>query len=48
MNLQNRKRLTDFQNKLMLAGGKDGGRDKEFGMDIYKLFKMDNQQGPTI
>ena len=25
------------------------GRDREFGMDIHTaVFKMDNQQGPTI
>ena len=43
-----RKRLTDSQNKPMLTGGKDGGRDKEFGMDTYTLFKMDNQLGPIV
>ena len=32
----------------MLAAGEEGGRDKEFGMDTYTLFKMDNQQGPTV
>ena len=27
MNLQNRNRLTDLEKELMVAGGKDGGRD---------------------
>ena len=26
LNLQNRKRLTDLENKLMVAGGKDKGK----------------------
>ena len=26
MNLQNKKRLTDLENKLMVAGGKDKGK----------------------
>ena len=26
MNLQNRKKLTDLENKLMVAKGKDGGK----------------------
>ena len=26
MNLQNRKKLTDLENKLMVARGKDGGK----------------------
>ena len=39
MNLQNRKRLTDLENKLMVAGA--GGREegvKEFGIDIYTAY----------
>ena len=37
MNLQNRKRLTDLENELMVAGGRVGeGRIVgEFGMDLY-------------
>ena len=36
MNLQNRKRLTDLENKLVVAKGKDGGEGiREFGMDLY-------------
>ena len=37
MNLQNRKRLTDLENELMVAGGRvgEGRRVKEFGMDLY-------------
>ena len=38
MNLQIR-RLTDLENNLMVAGGGDrmGGRDREFGIDMYTL-----------
>ena len=37
MNLQNRKRLTDLEKELMVAGGRVGeGRIvREFGMDLY-------------
>ena len=40
MNLQNKKRLTDLENELMVAGGwggKDGEIVREFGMDMYTL-----------
>ena len=37
MNLQNRKRLTDLENEHMVAGRKDGGRDREFGKVMYTL-----------
>ena len=39
MNLQNRRRLTDLENNLMVAGGggRMGGRDREFGIDMYTL-----------
>ena len=40
MNLQTRKRLTDLENELMVAGGwggKDGEIVREFGMDVYTL-----------
>ena len=39
MNLQNRKRLTDLENKVMVARG-EGRREgivREFGMDMYTL-----------
>lgn len=47
--LQNRNRLTDLGNELMVAGGgeKVGVTDKEFGMDSA-IFKTDNQEGPTV
>ena len=37
MKLQNRKRLTDFENKLMVARGEYGGKGtvREFGIDTY-------------
>ena len=28
--------------------GEGWRRDREFGMDMYTLFKMDNQQGTTV
>ena len=40
--LQNRKRLTAFENKLMVAGG-DGWEERilgEFGMDMYTLLYL--------
>ena len=42
--LQNRNRLTDLENELMVTRGEGGGggTDWEFGIDI---FKIDNQQG---
>ena len=57
MNLQNRKGLRDTVNKHGCQGGRWGGRDREFGMDMYTLwdghvhtavFKMGNQQGPAV
>ena len=42
MNLQNRKRLTDLENKLMVARG-EGRREgivREFGMDMYTLLYL--------
>ena len=35
VNLQNRKRLTDLENKLMVAGGK--GIVRDFGKVMYTL-----------
>ena len=37
MNLQNRERLTDLENEHMVARGRMGGRDREFGKDMYTL-----------
>ena len=40
--LQNRKKLTDFENELILARGKDLGKGqlREFGMDMYTLLYL--------
>ena len=49
--LQNRNRLTDLENELMVTGGKMGGRDSQGVWDRRvhtAIFKMDNQQGPTL
>ena len=51
MNLQNRKRLTDLQNELMVAGRRMEGRDSWRVCDGYvctAILKVDNQQGPTV
>ena len=40
MNLQYRKRLTDFKDKFMVAGGKMRARDREFGMGMYTLLYL--------
>ena len=42
MNLQNRNRLTDFENDPMGAGGKDRGERivRAFGMDMYTLLYL--------
>ena len=55
MNSQNRNRLTDSKNKLMVAvgggwGGRMGKRDSQGIWDGHvhtTIFKTDNQQGPT-
>ena len=44
MNLQNRKRLTDVENKFMVAEGK-GAWD---GCVHTAIFKMNNKQRPTV
>ena len=31
---------TDLQNKLTVTKGKDGGSDREFGMDVYTLLYL--------
>ena len=39
--LQNRKRLTDLGNEIMVAGGRDGAKgEREFGMDMYTLLYL--------
>ena len=49
--LQNRSRLTDIENKVMVTKGEGRARDllrvwdKERHITIYKI---DNQQGPTV
>ena len=45
MNLQNRKRFIELGNELMVAWGRMGRRDREFGMDMYTLLylKIENQ-----
>ena len=52
MNLQNRKRLTDLENKLMDSKrGRMGGKGSQRVWDghVYTvIFKMDNQQGSTV
>ena len=50
--LQNRNRLTDIENKLMVTKGEGGreGKIRNLGIHIYMLLyiKLDNQQGPTV
>ena len=45
MNLQNRKRFTDLENPLMVARRGEGSLGWTCTIAI---FKMDNQQGPTV
>ena len=43
--------LTDLENKLKVASreGQVEGIVRELGMDVYTvIFKMNNQQGPTL
>ena len=43
MNLLTKQRLTDLENKLMVAGageGRGGGIVREFGMDVYTLLYL--------
>ena len=42
MNLQNRSRLTDLENKLMIskAEGWERGIVREFGIDMYTLLHL--------
>ena len=49
--LQSRNRLIDVENKLMVTKEEtlEGGINDEFGINIYTiLYKIDNQQGPTV
>ena len=42
--LQNRKRLTDLENTIVVAGEKDGGMDSYAGWDVHvhiAIFQMD-------
>ena len=47
MNLQNRKRLTDLENELTVAGGRDSQGGWE-GHVHTAVFKMDSQQRPIV
>ena len=49
--LQNRNRVTDAENKLMVTTGGKWGRDKLGDWDWHihtTIYKIDNQQGPTV
>ena len=50
MYLQNGNRLIDLENKFMVSKGErwEAGVDYEVGINIYTLFKIDNQQGPAV
>ena len=48
--LQSRKRFTDLEEELRVAGGKDRGRDSQGvwdGQGHTAVFNMENQQGPA-
>ena len=50
-NLQNRNRLRDLENELIVVRGRVGGRDSwgVWVLHVYiSVLKMDNQQGPTV
>ena len=47
MNLQNRKRLRDLENKLIVPRGRDSSGLWE-GHVHSAVFEMDNQQGPIV
>jgi len=46
----NRNRLSDIQNRLVVAKGGEGRIDWEFGISRFKLsmYRMDKQQVPTV
>ena len=49
--LQNRNRVTDVKNKLMVTKGERWGRDKlgDWEWHIHTtIYKMDNYYGPTV
>ena len=49
--LQNRNRLTDLENELVVNGGRLGEGDDQGVWDQQvhtSVFKIDNQQGPTV
>ena len=51
MNLHNRNRLTDLENKFLVPVGRLGRRDIQGVQDGHQhiaIFKRDNQQGPTV
>ena len=51
MNLFTKQKQTDLENELIVMGGKTGGRDSYGVCDGHvhtAIFKMDNQQGPTV
>ena len=51
MNLENKNKLTDIQNKIMVAGKRIWGKYGQGDRDGYVhtiIFKTNNQQGPTV
>ena len=49
--LQNRNRLTELENELVVNGGRLGEGDDQGVWDQQvhtSVFKIDNQQGPTV
>ena len=52
MNLQNRNRLTDIENKLMVNKGDSSGEGEkvyqEFGINIHTTIHKIGKQGPTV
>ena len=49
-NLQNRSRLTDWENQIMIIEGKLEGTDKlrVWGENIHtSIYQVDNEKGPT-
>ena len=47
--IQNRRRLTDLENKFMVAGsGGSGGIVRDFGTVYTAIVKMDSLQGPPV
>ena len=51
MNLPNRNRITDVENKFMVTRREKGGQDKlgDWDQQIQTtIYKMDNQQEPMV